>query len=318
MTITAFASCKREKDELFNDRYELKLPYGFPEPAIPADNKLTNSRVMLGEKLFFDRSLSADNSISCGSCHLPEIAFADDTQFSTGVQGRTGLRNSPSLFNLAWATSFMRDGGVPTLELQVLAPIEDHNEMDFDILLIAERLKENKHYQDMSMRAYGRDLDAYVIMRAIAAYERTLISGNSKYDLSLQNKASLTTEETRGKDLFSSDSLACSSCHSGFLFSNNSFENNGLYSNYADSGRARITMHASDAGKFRVPSLRNVDLTAPYMHDGSLASLEEVIDHYMAGGSSHPNKSPSVHGFSLSGQDKNSLILFLKTLTEQP
>lgn len=317
LLFTLFISaCRREEDEVYSDHYDLEIPQGFPIPNIPADNYLSKSRVEMGKRLFFDTRLSVDNTISCASCHLPQLAFSDDKALSFGVTGHIGKRNAPPLQNLAWVAPFMRDGGVPTLELQVHAPLTDTNEMAFDILLAVERLKDDPYYRDQSLYAYKRAFDAYVITRALAAFERTLVSGNSKYDQYLYAGRILTASELRGKDLFFSDSLHCSDCHSGYNFSNNQFENNGLYVVYPDTGRARITLRPEDSGKFRVPSLRNVEVTAPYMFDGSLASLGDVIDHYAAGGAGNHNQSPLVTGFLLSQQDKDDLIAFLKTLTD--
>lgn len=309
-------SCKKVPDELVDDHYTLTIPPGFPSPFIPDDNQLTKSRIALGKKLFFDKRLSVDNTISCGSCHFPENAFSDITAKSLGVQGRIGMRNAPPLYNLAWANSFMRDGGVPTLELQVLAPIADHVEMDFNILSVVDRLKNDPYYKKQAQRAYARDFDAFVITRAIAAFERILISGNSKYDRYVRGTENLNASELNGMNLFFSSNLNCSSCHSGFNFTNNNFENNGLYLNYADTGRARITLQSFDSGKFKVSSLRNSALTAPYMFDGSKNTLEEVIDHYASGGQAHPNKNPLVSGFSITTQEKIDLINFLNTLTD--
>lgn len=309
-------SCKREEDPVLSDRYELRIPDGFPQPDIPAEHYLSKSRIELGKKLFFDPRLSVDHTISCGSCHLPSLAFSDNKALSIGVQNRIGFRNAPPLFNLAWVPVFMKDGGVPTLELQVHAPISDVNEMAFDILLAVDRLKDDPVYADLSLYAYKRPLDTYVLTRALAAFQRSLVSGNSAYDRYLYKGGTLSASELRGKDLFFSDSLHCADCHSGFNFTTNLFENNGLYLVYADTGRARITLKPEDSGKFRVPSLRNIALTAPYMHDGSLATLDEVIAHYASGGAAHPNKNPMLNGFQLSIQDQADLIAFLHTLSD--
>jgi cytochrome c peroxidase len=314
MAFVFFSSCKREKDPILDDRYTLNIPVGFPQPDIPTDNFLTKSRVELGKKLFFDPRISVDNTISCASCHLPQNAFSDPRALSTGVQGRIGFRNSPALFNLAWMPIFMKDGGVPSLELQAHAPISDINEMDADILQVVDELK--PFYNAMSQYAYKRDFDSYVITRSLAAFQRSLVSGDSRYDRYLYQGGGLTSSELRGKELFFSDSLHCGDCHGGFNFTTFGFENNGLYLNHPDTGRARITLLPGDVGKFKVASLRNVEVTAPYMHDGSLATLEDVINHYASGGVNHPNKSPLITGFQISQQDKSDLIAFLLTLTD--
>lgn len=314
-----FAGCDSASVEELSDRYDLRIPAGFPEPAIPEDNQLTNTRVELGRRLFYDPVLSLDSSVSCATCHFQHLAFADPAPLSEGVDGRTGLRNSPALFNLAYAESFFRDGGVPTLELQVLAPISDENEMDNNIVTVVERLQRIPAYVELCQEAYGRTPDPFCLTRALAAFERTLISGDSRYDRHSYHGESgaLNAAEIRGLNLFQSDALKCAECHSGFNFTNEDFRNNGLKAVYPDTGRARITLDPADAGKFKVPSLRNVALTAPYMHDGSIATLGEVIDHYAAGGMGHRNQDPLVAGFVLSDAEKADLIAFLESLTDE-
>lgn len=298
-------------------QFYMKIPKGFPTPVIPEDNQLTIARVELGKKLFFDPILSRDFSISCATCHHPEKSFSDTVALSKGVFGRKGLRNSPSLANIAYKNQFFMDGGVPTLELQVTAPIQDHNEMDLNILDVVQRLKSEPDYVKLSMQAYNQEPSPYVITRAIASYERTLISGNSSYDQYKNgNETALTHSQKRGMGLFYSARTNCSSCHSGFNFTSNNFENIGLYSLYKDSGRMRVTLNEVDRGKFIVPSLRNVAVTAPYMHDGSMESLEEVIDFFNGGGHTHSNKSYLVKNLSLTNQEKNDLVNFLKSLTD--
>ncbi len=317
LLIFLFSACNNIIENLHSsDTYTLNIPQGFPQPSIPEDNQLTNTRVLLGKMLFYDPILSRDSTISCAHCHHPEKAFTDALPLSKGIEARMSIRNAPPLQNLAYQNSFMRDGGVPTIELQVLAPIEDHNEMDFNILHAAKRVANNIQYQKLSELAYGRKPDPYVITRALAAFERTLISGYSRYDDYLYRKGYLNASELRGKELFFSDSLNCSACHSGFNFTNGTFQNNGLYLHYNDPGRQRITTDSLDNGKFRVPSLRNIGYTAPYMHDGSKQTLEEVVDHYASGGQNHPLKSNLIKGFYLTQEDKKSLISFLNSLND--
>lgn len=313
--------CKPSEEEDASDRnnYELEIPKGFPQPEIPDDNQLTAKRVALGKKLFFDPILSLDSSISCGSCHFQAHAFSDTVLVSTGVHGRNGTRNAPPLFNLAWSRSFFRDGGVPTLEMQVLSPIETEEEMHLNIVVAVERLKQHPLYPALIREAYGRETDVFSITRAIAAFERTLISGNSRYDQYIfqGNTAALSDTELAGMELFFNDKTNCSVCHAGFNFTNQQLENNGLQENYEDDpGRMRITLRPGDEGKFKVPSLRNIALTAPYMHNGSLASLEDVIDHYASGGSEHVNKNKLISGFEISEKEKQALIAFLRSLTD--
>ena len=297
--------------------YVLKVPSHFPVPKIPEDNKLSLARVTLGEKLFFDPILSKDSTVSCGSCHHASIAFSDSLPLSRGIENRIVSRNSPSIINVAYQPYLMRDGGVPTLEMQILVPIQEHAEFDFNILKVADRLRRHPYYAQKVKEAYSREPDAFVITRAIAAYERTLIGGNSKYDAYLKgDKLALSPEEKRGLDLFTGR-LNCVQCHSGLFFTNFEFENTGLYTHYADSGRARITKLAKDRAKFKVPSLRNVAVTAPYMHNGSMKTLSAVIDHYQSGGKSHRNKNELIKGFELSKQERTALLAFLTSLTDK-
>lgn len=301
-----------------DDEYVLPIPKGFPYPDIPVDNKLTLNKIELGKLLFFDPILSRDSSISCASCHSQNYFFADSLRVSKGVDGRKGTRNSPSLINVAYQPSMFWDGGNPTLEQQVLGPIDSHVEFDFDIHKIVNRLLKHTLYPDLFTRAFGQEPSIFTLTRAIAAFERTLIGGKSRYDKYLQqvDTNALSISEKNGLRLFFSEEAECFHCHQGFLFTDFSFRNNGLYETYADSGRARITQIPSDVGKFKVPSLRNVARTAPYMHDGSLSTLEEVLDHYISGGKNHNNKSPIIQPLSLTTQEKSDIINFLKSLTD--
>jgi cytochrome c peroxidase len=296
----------------------LKVPAGFPEPDFPRENELNKTRWALGKKLFYDPVLSRDSTKSCASCHHPAHAFSDTVAFSPGVEGRSGVRNAPTLANVAYQPYYLREGGVPTLEMQILVPIQEHHEFGFNILLIADRMMRDSAYLRMSCEAYGRDPDPFVITRSIACFERTLISGESRYDqfhFQAQTDA-LTPSEKRGMDLFFSDKTNCSTCHSGFNFTNYAFENNGLYVDYKDLGRMRLTDKETDKALFKVPTLRNAALTAPYMHDGSLPTLEAVVNHYNSGGKAHPHKNALIRPLGLSAQEQHDLIAFLGALTD--
>lgn len=314
-----FSSCKKEvmNRGIYDPPYLLKIPYGFSYPNIPNDNKLTEYRVALGKKLFYDKSLSSTGLISCASCHIPEHAFSDTVPLSRGVHGRLGMRNSPSLANVAYKDAFFADGGIPTLELQVLAPIQDENEMDMDFLMAVEKMKENPFYIQYSKIAYNREPDGFVLTRAISSFERTLISGDSKYDKYVKGEVNLSESESRGEQLFFSSRTNCSSCHSGNTFSNFHYENIGLHQTYSDSGRMRVTLQESDRNKFVTPTLRNIAVTYPYMHDGSLQTLREVIDFFNSGGYPHANKSLLIKPLSLSEQEKIDLESFLRSLTDE-
>ena len=278
--------------------YPLILTSGFPAPEIPADNQLTEARVLLGKRLFFDKILSADKTIACASCHDPSKSFSDNTDRSKGINEQLGDRNAMPLVNLAWSRSFLWDGGAPTLELQVLSPITNHKEMDLTIEEAVSRLQQHSDYPFLFMKAYGQLPDAATLCKAIACFERSLVSCRSRFDkyYFLHDTAALNASEKRGYVIFFDDNykMHCASCHSGANFTNESYQNNGLYSDYPDQGRYRITGLEQDKGKFKVPGLRNVALTAPYMHDGSLKTLKEVVEHYSTGGKNHPNKSSPV------------------------
>lgn len=294
------------------------VPSYFPEIEYPVDNQYSMDRWKLGKKLFYDPILSIDSSISCASCHKPELAFADNISISKGVENREGNRNSPSLANVAYHPYYTREGGVPTLEMQILVPIQEHAEFDFNIVEISGRLNKIQEYVDLSMKAYEREPDHYVITRSIACFERTLISGRSKYDsyLFYDDISVLSLDEQSGMELFFSDRFNCSSCHGGFDFSDYTFKNNGLYEQYIDEGRYRLTKDESDKFLFKTPSLRNVALTFPYMHDGSLVTLEEVVDHYSKGGAINSYKSKEIKEITMTDVEKRQLIAFLKTLTD--
>ena len=293
----------------------LVTPEGFPEVEWPADNAFSRERWELGRKLFFDPILSIDHSISCASCHLPNLAFADTLATSPGAFNRPGTRNAPSLMNVAYHPYFLRDGTVPTLEMQVLVPIQEFNEFNHNIVDIADTLATLPDYVAMSRKAYNRDPDPFVITRALGVFERTLVSGNSAFDQGLQG-APYPEDARRGKDLFFSARLGCSSCHGGFNFTEYALENNGLYEVYADPGRYRFTLDSADVGRFKVPSLRNAALTPPYMHDGSLPTLEAVLEHYNSGGKNHPNKSKQIVPLQLTVREKADLVAFLESLSE--
>jgi cytochrome c peroxidase len=317
--LCAAIGCRKEVLPPGIDEPLLAVPAGFPTPPFPAGNELTEARWALGKRLFYEPALSRDSSVSCGSCHLVEHAFADARRFSPGVENRPGTRNAPSLANVAYHPYYTREGGVPTLEMQVLVPVQEHNEFDFNIVLVAERLAQDSSYVRASLEAYGRMPDAFVITRAIACFERTLLSGDSRYDVYALGHypLALNAMERRGLELFESERTGCSHCHGGFNFTNYAFENNGLYVDYSDPGRFRLTENEGDRARFKVPSLRNVALTAPYMHDGSLATLEACVEHYDAGGQPHPNKSALVRPLHLSAGEKADLVAFLRTLSDR-
>ncbi|MDX2248560.1 MAG: cytochrome c peroxidase [Bacteroidia bacterium] len=317
--ILVMFSCQTPVEEIPVDKpWDMGLPAGFPMPEIPTDNALNQSRIQLGKLLFYDPILSLDSTVSCATCHQAAAGFADHLPLSVGIQGRVGMRNSPTLTNVAYQPYFFSEGGSPSLELQALGPIENHVEMGFNAAELAKRIKDHPYYTPLAQNAYGREMDLFVLVRAIASFERTLISGNSPYDrYHFQNQQdALSESEKNGMQLFFSEKAGCSNCHSGINFTHYAFENNGIYASYPDQGRYRITLDTADLGKFKVPTLRNIALTAPYMHDGSLKTLEEVVSHYISGGKNHPNQNKFVKPLDLNEQEKRDLIHFLEALTD--
>ncbi|MEM6344631.1 MAG: cytochrome c peroxidase [Bacteroidota bacterium] len=299
--------------------FEWDLPAGFAEPSVPENNQMTVARVQLGKMLFFDPILSVDSTLSCAGCHLAQAGFADHNPISRGIEGRIGERNAPTLTNIGYHPYFFREGGSPSLEQQVLGPICNNLEMGFNAALLAERLKNHPVYEPLAQEAYGREIGLFVLTRAIAAYERTMISGDSPYDRFVRGEdpQALSAAAQRGLALFMSERTNCTQCHGGIDFSLYDFANNGLYDSFLDKGRYRVTLDSADIGKFKVPTLRNVALSWPYMHDGSLNSLEEVVQHYNEGGKGHVNQSTYVRPLGLNPNEVADLVAFLESLTDK-
>jgi len=324
------------------DTEEIALVYPdyFPAPDLPENNPLTATKVKLGKMLFFDPILSKDNSVSCASCHFQENAFSDPRPFSPGVGGVIGgeaflRRNAPPLFNLAWHTSLFWDGAIEDetetydlMENQVRVPIEADHEMDSDFETVISRLSAIQEYQDMFWQAFGDTITELRIMQAIASYERTLISAGSKYDQFVAagfDSTVFTSSEWRGYKLYFAESgerhAECFHCHGGFNFDDPSgeFRGNGIFDDYEDFGRFNITGNQFDFGNFKVPSLRNIEYTAPYMHDGSVQSLEEVLDLYVSASENDRLPlyvDPLISNIVLTEQDKGDIVAFLKTLSD--
>jgi cytochrome c peroxidase len=287
-----------------------------PKVIFPSDNPDTDASVELGGALFFETLMSKDSSISCQSCHLMTQAFADHLPVGEGILKRTVTRNTPSLTNIGLHPYFMADGKFGTLEEQVLGPINEHREFDMTPEEVVARLKTVPLYNELSMKAYNQELNIDVVQKALANFQRVIVSQDSRFDLYMKNEIELTPEEKAGWKLFNNSELNCIQCHGGYNFTNYAFENNGLYANPTDSGRALITELNDDIAKFKVPSLRNISITYPYMHDGTFQSLGDVIDHYASGGQNHVNQSELINGFQITAAEKKALIAFLKTLTE--
>jgi cytochrome c peroxidase len=285
----------------------------------PEENPTTQEKVALGRKLFFDKRLSLDGTISCANCHDPLKAFTDQLTTSRGINGQTTERNSPSLLNSGFLKTAMFDAHLQTLELQVIVPIQEKTEMGHNMKELIPQLRAIPEYQAAAKKIFNRDFDAYVLTRSISAFERTLISMNSRYDqFQRGDKRALNKTEQAGLKLFT-EKLYCTQCHPAPYFTTFVAENNGLYNDYepiADKGRFRIHLDSNDIGKFKVPSLRNIELTFPYMHDGSLKTLEDVIGHYSKGGQNNQKQNKVILPFQMNEQEQKQLIAFLKSLTD--
>jgi cytochrome c peroxidase len=309
--------------------YKFTMSDSFPLPALPRDNPLIVERVELGERLFNDPALSRDHTISCATCHPQAAAFADPQRFSVGVDGRTGSRQSMPLLNLAWKSSFFWDGRTPSLRAQALLPIEDHLEMDEKLENVVAKLQKTSAAD--FRRAFGStQVTAERIGLAIENYLLTLTSHDSRFDRVMRGQDKLSPQEQRGFELFmmereprmGSMGADCFHCHGGALFTDHQFRNNGLAIDAADLGRAKVTGVSIDRGAFATPSLRNIALTAPYMHDGRFATLEAVLDHYSEGVERTDTLDPNLAkhpdgGLHLTAEEKAAVIAFLKTLTDR-
>jgi cytochrome c peroxidase len=295
-----------------------EVPPEFPPLPSPADNPFTPEKFALGQALFFDKRLSRTGEIACGSCHLQANAFSDPRRVSEGIEGRTGTRNAPPLFNLAWTTSFFWDGGVDSLERQAMAPIMDPNEMDLPLEQATARVAADPSYPPRFQAVFGTDVTPLAVTQALASFVRGLVSGDNRVDRHRRGEPhALTAAERRGMAIFEGERGECFHCHTGFNLTNDRFANNGTFQPGGDVGRQRITGKANDLGRFRVPSLRNVAVTAPYMHDGSLATLQEVIDHYDRGGSGHESTDANIRKLRLTPGEKRDLLEFLEALTDE-
>jgi len=306
--------------KMINDLFV--VPKNFPKPVYDfSNNPLSANKIALGKALFYDPILSKDNTISCSSCHLSYTAFTHtDHNLSHGIDNRMGTRNAPALMNLAWNKYFMWDGAVHHLDMQALAPISNHNEMDETIENVVIKLQHNNKYKQLFYKAFNdSNATGEHTLKAIAQFMVTLVSANSKYDKVTRKEAgfSFTDNEQKGYNLFKTH---CSSCHTEPLFTNNEFENNGLKPDtfLNDIGRAKISQNSNDSFKFKVPSLRNVELSYPYMHDGRFPNLQMVLFHYTEDIYQSTTLSPQLKNkIILSESDKNNLIAFLKTLTDE-
>lgn len=332
------SSCKDDEPDstnTSNPSYEFDIPTLFSDNySIPEDNPTTTLGVALGRQLFYEKLLSADSSMSCGTCHLQEFAFSDGGKtFSLGVTNEIGNMHTMTIVNPLWQNQFFWDGRTSSLEEQALKPIANPIEMNLSIETAIERLQNSETYPSLFKNAFGSDIiDSTNLAKAIAQFERTLISGNSKYDKYKAGLVDFTDAEIKGEELFFTHPEAetglrggnCGDCHSGFLTQANTFSNNGLDTS-PDDGLYAVTESNADKGKFKIPTLRNIEVSSPYMHDGRFTTLEEVLDHY----NEHIKYSPTLDpliieasndigsgSLGLTTQEKEYIIAFLKTLTD--
>lgn len=327
-------ACKKDSPNPQTGAYTLEHK-GLITPLLPTDNLLTHEGIALGQQLFYEKDLSKDGSLSCASCHLQEFAFADTSQFSMGVDGLLGKRQAMAIFNMAWNNNeFFWDGRAHLLRDQALLPIQDPLEMNETLDNVIEKLKQKPAYVESFDQVFNNTgINALNISLALEQFMLSIVSNRSKYDKFLAQEVSLSAAEERGRRLFFSpfdpdnsntSGANCSVCHGGSNFENDSYMNNGLDTpeEMTDIGREQVTGNPLTRGNFKVPSLRNIALTPPYMHDGRFKTLEEVIEHYDHQVEFSPSLSPTLqsiqlnNGLGLSAQDKSDLIAFLKTLSD--
>lgn len=322
-------SCS-DTDDSYQEALPLvTIPDNFPDFIDSKTNPLTEDGIALGKKLFFDKRLSGNNQVSCATCHQQNLVFSDGFALTTqGISGKALERNSPALINLAWATTgLFWDGGSTNLESQSFAPLAHEDEMHQNLTELIEELNADANYPRLFDKAFGKAINQADIVKAIAQFERTLISGNSKYDKYIRKESggNLDSDELKGLQIAEK---FCFSCHATPLLTDNLYHNNGIDTDFTDDtelmmkkGRFRITNDLQDLGKFRTPTLRNIEKTAPYMHDGRFETLEQVVNHYSNGILASATLDPVLNqngklGIPLSETDKKQLIAFLRTLTD--
>lgn len=320
--LVAFAGAC-QKEDIISNKYTFVKPAHFPEPTYPFyRNPITKEGFELGKQIFNDPILSRDNSVACNNCHVKAVAFADPQHaLSLGVEERSGIRNAPGIANMAFMKEFMWDGGVHHLDFAPPNAIENPLEMDEKMSHVVWKLNNHNTYPGLFRAAFpdmGDTITSPYLLLALSQYQTMLVSATSKYDYYIKGKASLSAVELEGLQLFRQK---CASCHSGELFTNQGYRNNGIDTEFADEGRARISSSPEDLGKFKVPSLRNVELTAPYMHDGRFTTLGAVLNHYAEGVKPSATLAAELQqggkpGIALTEAEKARIIDFLKTLTD--
>lgn len=313
------SACKKENNTASIEMYQ---PSNFP-PAVYnfSSNPVTPEGFELGRRLFYETKLSRNNTISCGSCHQQFAAFSHSGHIvSHGIDDLLGKRNAPAVMNMAWSYDFFWDGGVHSLDLVPPNPIKNPVEMDEQFSVVLDKLRGTTEYPALFKKAFGSDeINSVRFMQALSQYMNRLISANSRYDKFVRNEGgTLSEQELEGRDLFNNK---CSGCHSTDLFTDRGFHNNGIQSSVTDSGRYLVTLDPSDIGRFKTPSLRNIEKTAPYMHSGKFPTLQSVLDHYSQGVHSTPTLDNALivngqPGIPMSSDEKAKIIAFLLTLTD--
>lgn len=292
-------------------------PRLFPNVPVPPQNPLTQAKVELGFRLFFEPRLSANNQMSCATCHQPQRGFSNGEANAAGVNGQRGHRNVPTIYTTAWYKSQFWDGRAASLEEQALGPIENPIEMNEKLANVVRKLEQVPYYRSKFQQTFGSGITPEGIAQALASFERALSQKPTPYDRYIDGDMSaLTPAQERGMVIFGRQAH-CATCHKGLQSTDNKFHNLGVGMNKPnpDRGRFEVTRLPEDTGAFRTPSLRNIELTGPYMHDGSLRSLEEVIEFYAQGGIPNPYLSNEMNPLNLSPEDKADLLAFLKALT---
>lgn len=314
LSLVALLSFKTKGPKLFD------IPDGWPKPAYDfKKNPLDEKKIEIGRRLFYDPILSKDSTISCNSCHLQYTAFTHvDHRLSHGIADRIGIRNSPALMNLAWAKEFMWDGAVNHLDVQALAPISNPDEMDEDIGHVLKKLQATKNYPSLFYAAYGDSvITGEHMLKCISQFMLTMVSADARYDRVKRGEDTFTVREAKGYAIFQKN---CAACHTEPLFTNMQFENNGLPvdDSLKDIGRMKVTGRPQDSLKFKVPTLRNIEFSQPYMHDGRFNNLNQVLNYYAMGISHSPTLNSSLQkGIYLTNAEKGELISFLLTLTDK-
>jgi cytochrome c peroxidase len=325
----AFSACQTNSDLNMPQTSKsdpLVVPTGFKRPPIPADNPLTAEKVALGRQLFYEVKLSKDNSLSCAGCHSASASFSDvGKATSQGVFQQTGTRNAPSLVNIAYDTAFFWDGRAHSLEQQATMPITNPIEMGsvgVDSIKVLTKLSQDPYYVRLFQNAFGDTKITFDrIGKAIASFERTLLSGNSAYDRmkNQHDTTAMSASALRGMKLFfDKNSANCSGCHTGDNFTDNGFYATGIaQDNYnSDPGRAMVTKQDTDMGRFKTPTLRNVAISGPYLANGSIATLYDMVKHYNDGGLQTRNKDPRIKPLNLTDDQMNDIVAFLNSLTD--